>query len=281
MRSRLAVLVVALLVGIGGSVTVADAHTPPPPAPARIRVLVVGESEAGTLATGSPKGQGPHGLVAQPSLVLWDSTLLGCSISTVPVFILANGAPALNQCGGNGHWQQQWTRDVLATKPDVVFVMAGARDLFDVAGPDGTVIHPGDPAWTERYTADVRELFRILGSSGAPVVAVKPTCYGANTLPGGEAQASERLDPARVHAVTAAWTAAARASGLRLLDLDAITCPGGVADPVIRADGVHFTAAGADRLAPVITAALHRAVTAAARRRGTVPRPRSGPSRHG
>ena len=111
-------------------------------------MLVVGESEAGTLATGSPKGQGPHGLVAQPSLVLWDSTLLACSISTAPVFILSDGSPALNQCGGNGHWQQQWPRDVAATQPDAVFVMAGARDLYDVAGPDGTVIHPGDPVWT-------------------------------------------------------------------------------------------------------------------------------------
>jgi lysophospholipase L1-like esterase len=263
MRSRLALLVVASMVVVVGTVTGADARTPPPPSPARIRVLVVGESEAGTLATGSPKGQGPHGLVSQPGLGLWDSTLLGCSISTAPVFILANGAPALNQCGGNGHWQQQWTRDVVATKPDVVFVMAGARDLFDVAGPDGTVIHPGDPVWNTRYTADVVELFRILRSSGAPVVAVKPTCYGENTLPDAEAQASERLDPVRVHAVTAAWTAAARASRLRLLDLDAITCPDGVADPVIRADGVHFTAAGADRLAPVITAALRKAVATA------------------
>ena len=278
--SRIALLVLASVVAVGATVTGADARTPPSPSPARIRVLVAGESEAGTLATGSPKGQGPHGLVAQPSLVLWDSTLLACSISTAPVFILSDGSPALNQCGGNGHWQQQWTRDVAATRPDAVFVMAGARDLYDVAGPDGTVIHPGDPVWTARYTADVVELFRILRSSGAPVVAVKPTCYGVNTLPGDEPPVSERLDPARVHAVAAAWTAAARTVGLRLLDLDAITCPNGVADPVIRADGVHFTAAGADRLAPIITAALHRAVTAAARQRGTVPRPRSGPSRH-
>ena len=76
--------------------------------------------------------------------------------------------------------------------------MAGARDLFDVAGADGTVIHPGDPAWTQAYVADVEHLFRILGATGAPIVAVKPTCYGQNTLPDAEGQASERLDPVRV-----------------------------------------------------------------------------------
>lgn len=251
-------VVVSTLAGFGVTNAAGARATATPPA--RIRVLVVGESQAGTLAVGSPKGQGLHGLVARPELVLWDSTLLGCSISSVPVVILATGEPVRNQCGGAGRWQQQWTRDVAATKPDVIFLMAGARDLFDVAGPNGIVIHPGDAAWKKLYGADLHELFRILRSGGAPVVAVKPTCYGQNTLPGGEGQASERLDVARVRAVTAAWVDAARASHLHLLDVDAITCPGGVADPVIRADGVHFTAAGADRLAPVITAALLRAV---------------------
>jgi lysophospholipase L1-like esterase len=260
MRSRtvgtIAVFVVASgLVGAG-----AAAATRVPDPPARIRVLVVGESEAGTLAIGSPRGQGPHGLVARPELVLWDSTLLGCSILSAPVVILATGEPVRNQCGGVGRWQQQWTRDVAATKPDAVFLMAGARDLFDVAGPDGIVIHPGDAAWKVLYGADLRHLFGILRARGTPLVAIKPTCYGADTLPDAEPQASERLDAARVAAVAHAWVDAARASRVNLLDVDAITCPGGVADPVLRADGVHFTAAGADRLAPVITAALRRAV---------------------
>jgi lysophospholipase L1-like esterase len=262
MRSRRAAVVV--MVALALAVTAAAGPTTTT-RPARLRVLVVGESQAGTLAAGSPQGQGPHGLVARSDLVLWDRTILGCSISSVPEVILATGEQVPNQCGGTGHWQQQWAADIVATRPDVVFVMAGARDLFDVPGPDGTVVHPGDRSWTAGYTTDVEHLFAILGATGAPIVAVKPTCYGRNTLPGGEAQASERLDPVRVQAVTAAWKAAARASGLRLLDLDALTCPGGVADPVIRADGVHFTAAGADRLAPTIAAALHTAVTRARR----------------
>ena len=241
--------------------TTSSTTTTTPGATAPLRVLVVGESQAGTVAAGSPLGQGKHGLDAQPGLVLWDRTILGCSISTVPTFILADGEAAKNQCGGAGRWQQQWTADVAATKPDVVFLMAGARDLYDVAGFGGSVIHPGDPVWTTTYTADLRRLFGILTAGGAPLVAVKPpACYGQDTLPGGEPQDPVRLDPARVQAVVAAWQSAAHATGLRLLDLDAVICPGGVADPAIRADGVHFTAAGADRLAPEITAALRKAV---------------------
>jgi lysophospholipase L1-like esterase len=283
MRSRLVLLAVVATVAValvGADAPVASARSRTK-VPARLRVLLVGESQAGTLAIGAPRPPEPHGLVAEPGLVLWDRTLLGCSISSVPTFILADGEAAANQCGGTGVWQQQWLADVQATRPDVVFVMAGARDLFDVAGPDGSVIHPGDPVWTGRYTADVTHLFRVLGSTGAPVVAVKPTCYGQNTLPDGEVQASERLDPARVQAVTGAWESAARTSHLELLDLDAIICPGGVADPAIRADGVHFTVAGADRLAPIVTAALRRAVKAASARRGSARPPRSGPARRG
>ncbi len=250
-----------MVVGVAALAVPAAVAKPATKVPARLRVLVVGESQAGTLATGAPKPESPHGLMARSDLVLWDSTLLACSISSFPQFVLPDGEVVANGCGGTGRWQQQWATDVRATRPDAVFLMAGARDLFDVVGPDGGVLHPGDPAWTEHYTGDLRELFRILRSTGAPVVAVKPTCFGVNTVPGAEVVEQDvRLDPARVQAVTAAWQSAARASGLRLLDLDALTCPGGVADPVVRADGVHFSVAGADRLAPTIAAALRRAV---------------------
>lgn len=261
MKLRRCALVVGVVLGTMGLVAPASFAKPATKAPPRLRVLVVGESQAGTLATGAPKPASPHGLSARPDLVLWDSTILACSITSFPNFVLADGEVVPNPCGGAGRWQHQWATDVQATRPDVVFLMAGARDLFDVADPDGTVLHPGDPGWTEHYVADVRELFRILGATGAPIVAVKPTCFGANTLPDAEVVEQDvRLDPARVRAVTGAWKAAARASGLHLLDLDAITCPGGAADPGIRADGVHFSVAGADRLAPTIAAALRRAV---------------------
>ncbi len=149
-----------------------------------------------------------------------------------------------------------------------------------MAEPDGAILHPGDAAWTEHYTADLHELFRILGSTGAPIVAVKPSCFGRNTLPDGEVVPNDpRLEQWRVDAVAAAWRSAARVSGVRLLDFDAVICPGGVVDPAMRADGVHFTAAAADRLAPRIATALRRAVRAASAQRGTAQRPPSDPAR--
>jgi lysophospholipase L1-like esterase len=279
--SGVALALVALLVAGSIGARPSSAHERTSPRSARIRVLLIGESEAGTLANGAPVPPERHGLAARSDLVLWDSTLLGCSISTAPVFVLVGGEKVENQCGGAGRWQQRWSADVRATKPDVVFVMAGARDVYDVAEPDGTVLRPGEPTWAARYRADVRELFRIVGSTGAPIVAVKPVCFGPNTLPDGGPSEPEKLDPARSQAVAKAWEAAARESGVRLLDLDDVVCPGGVADPVIRADGVHFTVAGADQLAPRVAVALHRAVTAASSGPGSAPRPRSDPADRG
>ncbi len=236
-----------------------------PTASPKVRVLVVGESQAGTLAFGSPLDGVRHGLAARADLALWNSTILACSISSAPVFALDTGQPVTNPCGGAGRWQREWATAVAGTRPDVVFLMAGARDLFDVVRPGGALIRPGDSTWTDAYVADLQHLFRVLGATGAPLVVVKPTCYGVNTIPGGDPQEPERLDPARVRAVAAAWESAARASRIRLLNIDAITCPGGASDPAVRADGVHFSVAGAERLAPVVDAALHRAYAAPTR----------------
>lgn len=233
---------------------------------APLRVLVVGESEAATLAAGVPADTGVHGLRARPDLDITDRTILACSISSVHAFVI-DGQPADNLCGGTGKWQQQWAADVRALRPDVVLVMAGARDVFDVAGTDGTAIHPGDAGWTSAYRADVAQLFEILHATGAPVVAVEPPCFGENTMPGGDPEPRERLDPVKVRAVQSVWRAAAtRAPGVQLLDLTRTLCPDGQNDPSIRPDGVHFVGAGADRLASRVTTALRRAYARRARR---------------
>ena len=126
---------------------------------------------------------------------VWNRAILGCSIITVDTFVI-DGNRAQNKCGGAGAWQQQWSNDVAAFTPDVVVVQAGAWDLFDVAGPDGAVMHPGDPIWTTGYTRDVEMLFDTLSAKGAAIVAVRPPCYGENEVVGGSATPAIRLDAA-------------------------------------------------------------------------------------
>jgi lysophospholipase L1-like esterase len=245
----------------GGTDTPAAATVTVPPPP--LKVLVVGDSQAATLAQGLNADGGHHGLSSQPGVVIWNRAILGCSISSAPVFVI-DGERQNNKCGGVGFWQRQWAQDVVAFHPDAVVVMAGAWDIFDVAGPDGTILSPGQPAWTAAYDRDVAQLFDILRATGAPVVAIDPSCYGHNELPGTDPQAPERLDATRVSAVHQVWVDEARAHGASLAPLDGLLCPGGTSDPSIRPDGAHFGTAGADRAAPLVVQAVHDAVDASA-----------------
>ena len=53
-----------------------------------MKVLVVGDSQAATLAQGLDADPGVHGLSAQPGLAVWNRAILGCSIITVPTFVI-------------------------------------------------------------------------------------------------------------------------------------------------------------------------------------------------
>jgi lysophospholipase L1-like esterase len=202
-----------------------------------------------------------YGLSAQPGLTVWNRAILGCPIVSFPVFVI-DGNQVKNKCGGAGFWQQQWTGDVATFHPDAVVVMAGAWDVFDAVMPDGSVAHAGNAQFDATYQRDVGTLLDTLSATGAPVVVVKPPCYGESHLVGTDPQIPERRDTTRLRAIDTAWTAAARQHGARVLNLDSVLCPGGVADAAVRPDGAHFDGAGADVVAPAVARAVRQAVAA-------------------
>ncbi len=240
---------------------VADRRTAPPAAAVAttpVKVLVVGDSQAVTLAQGFDAEPGHTGLSAEPGLVVWDRAILGCSISTYSTYI-SQGRHLPNICGGPGLWQRQWSEDVAAFDPDVIVVQAGAWDVYDVVGPDSAPIVPGDPTWMHKYTRNVGDLFGVLGARGAPVLAISPPCYGGVLATAGGNVPPERLDPRRVTAVRTAWQRAARAHGFHLYDLDNTLCPSGRSDASIREDGAHYSNDGANRVASVVARAARLA----------------------
>ena len=85
---------------------------PPPP----IKLLVVGDSQAATLAQGLNADGGHHGLSMQPGVVVWNRSILGCSIISQPT-VVVDGEHLHNKCGGNGFWQRQWPEDVPRSTP--------------------------------------------------------------------------------------------------------------------------------------------------------------------
>ena len=226
-----------------------------------LKVLVVGDSQAATLAQGVGADPGVYGLSAQPGLTVWNRAILGCPIVSYPVFV-SDGNQVQNKCGGAGFWQRQWTGDVSAFRPDAVVVMAGAWDVFDAVMPDGSVAHAGNTEFDATYVRDVGDLLDTLSATGTPVVVVKPPCFGESHLVGTDPQIPERRDVVRLAAIDTAWTQAARRHGARMLDLDSVLCPGGTADAAVRPDGAHFDGAGADRVAPAVARAVRRAIAA-------------------
>ena len=197
---------------------------------------------------------------------VWNRAILGCSISTADEFVI-EGARAQNKCGATGAWQQRWASDVAAFEPDVVVVQAGAWDLYDVIGPDGTPIRPGDAEWISAYRKDVGVLFDTLGASGATVVAIRPPCYGESQVVGAERGPPERFDAKRIAAVDSVWSRAARRPGRKLLDLNPVLCPGARSDPTIRPDGAHYGDEGANRVATLVAAAVRDTTKATTRNR--------------
>ena len=59
-----------------------------PRRPMPVKVLVVGDSQAATLAQGLDADPGAHGLSAQPGLAVWNRAILGCSIITIDTFVI-------------------------------------------------------------------------------------------------------------------------------------------------------------------------------------------------
>jgi hypothetical protein len=263
---------VGQLVDRGGPPTVPVRHQAPPPSvgaplvttpPPPIKLLVVGDSQAATLAQGLNADGGHHGLSMQPGVLVWNRAILGCPIISRPTMVI-DGEAQHNKCGGDGFWQRQWPQDVAAFRPDAVLVVAGAWDVYNVEDGAGRVIGPGDPTWTAGYASDVGQLFDVLHSTGAPVVAIEPPCFGRNEVPGTDPDTPERLDQARAAAVHQVWLQQAASHGATMLDLDHLLCPNGASDPSIRPDGAHFFTAGADRTAPLVVDGVRQAIAAQA-----------------
>jgi peptidoglycan/LPS O-acetylase OafA/YrhL/lysophospholipase L1-like esterase len=229
--------------------------------PANIKVLMTGDSQGATIAQGIRSAPGLYGVSAQPGLTVWNRAILGCPIVSFPVFVI-DGNQAKNKCGGAGYWQQQWASDVAQFRPDVAVVMAGAWDVFDALMPDGSVQRAGNREFDATYRRDVAQLIDTLSSTGAAVVVIKPPCFGANNMIGGDAQSPARLDKTLMAAVDAVWTKAAKEHGAKLLNLDPVLCPKGVSNESIRPDGAHFSGTGADQVAPRVARAAREALAA-------------------
>jgi peptidoglycan/LPS O-acetylase OafA/YrhL/lysophospholipase L1-like esterase len=220
-----------------------------PPAPQPKRLLVVGDSVALTLGRGIERwGQ-------QRGVSVLNAGKLGCTLldgAKVRGYWGVQDRPA-DACGTRSDWASRLTM----FQPDLVVVMFGAWDVYD-ASWDGTWHAPGDSVWNAHYQANVTDAAQRLRASGANVVWLAPPCFAAS--PGSGDQDEPWFDPARIDVLTNIYRSVAGGKGIRLTDITRKSgCP---VDLSVRPDGVHYSDAGADRVAgelgPLFDAEIRR-----------------------
>ena len=141
--------------------------------------------------------------------------------------------------------------------PEAVVIMVGANDAQGILTPAGAASF-GTPAWIDEYRARVAQVMDLLGGGGRSVYWI-----------GLPVMRSSRFDE-RMALITGIYREeATRHSWIRFIDSRPIFAhegaysaylPGGDGRPALvrRDDGIHFTAAGGDRLARSVLEVIAR-----------------------
>ena len=221
----------------------------PPPAPsastpagrpARVRrVLVVGDSVALTLGRGIERWGAAHGVF------VWNGGALGCS--------LLEGADVRGNWGvayqppDRCHTRENWPKVLDEFHPDVIVVLYGAWDVYDVSFDHGTTWYsPGEPQWDAFYRTAVEDTRRELSATGAHQLWLAPPCYAA--IPGASDTGADWYDRSRVEILGRIDREVADTGSRMTVSPVAhdLGCP---VDFAARPDGTHYDDAGADAVA--------------------------------
>lgn len=240
-----------------------------------VKVLLVGDSIAGSLGVGLDQ------VAARYGIELVNQGSPGCSVSMdqlirVLWYTLPPGSPC--RTGNPSALIQKWQKWVDTFNPDVVIYLARGELFNQEVG--GQWEHLGQQAF-DRYVAQrFATALQVLGSRGAAVVLATTPAYDSGTQPSGAPW--PETDPGRVPAdnaiirqAVAAAESARYATGsspgagagttsttgvqpprYSVFNLESLVTPGGryaqsVGGVDLRcSDGVHFTAAGGEWVAP-------------------------------
>jgi hypothetical protein len=236
------------------SATVAIPAAPSVAQPAGpLRAVLLGDSVALTLGDGLLDRQAGSGVDVV------DGGLIGCGVMGAGEVRVGGATAAVT--AGCANWETGWRDLVSQVRPAVAAILVGRWEVVDRV-VDGRWAHVGEPAFDAMLSAQLDHAIAAASSKGARVLLLTAPYYAGVERPDGGTWPED--DPARVDRFNSLLRAAAgRAPGdVRVLDLGALADPEGRYTPVLdgttarRADGVHFTQAGADLLAPTVLNAL-------------------------
>jgi peptidoglycan/LPS O-acetylase OafA/YrhL len=255
-------------IGTGGATTTTTTVPGELPSAQPVRVLLFGDSVALTLGLGLADSTDQH----KYGYVLSDQGILGCGVVNGPeVDVLGahdttpaacNGSPYVpGEPAASQPWPYQWLAAMGETKPNVVVLLAGRWEVVD-REYQGQWTNILNPVFASYVKDQLIQASNLVTATGARMVFLTAPCTSEGEQPDGEPWPED--SPQRLDAYNQLVREVAAEHPLTdsVVDLDAATCPHGRYTATIdgvtirRTDGVHFTIAGGQFLAPKIMPAI-------------------------
>ncbi len=251
-------------IGTTGRATTTTTAPGAPPSAQPVRVLLFGDSVALTLGLGLSytSEQDKYGYV------LADHGILGCGVVDGPaVELMGTRDITPSACNGSAltpgepiadqPWPYQWIDSIDSVKPNVVVLLAGRWEVVD-REYQGTWTNILSPTYAAYVKQQLNAASNLVTSTGARMVFLTAPCTDEGEQPDGAPWPEDNPARLAVYNKLVREVAAEHPLTDSTVDLNAAACPGGkytstVDGVVIRnSDGVHFTNAGGEFLAPRI-----------------------------
>jgi hypothetical protein len=212
-----------------------------------VKALIVGDSVANSMAEGFTRD-----IQQSERVLVWNQTVLFCELAQGPRQDNGEVVDGSSTCDD---WPDRWAAGVDRFDPDVVVLSVGAWEVFD-RKIDGEWMVYGTPEFDAYLLAIFDEAIDVLAADGAKVaVLTVPQFERQDTISAGEWTMNEmwRTDHLNELFAEAVENSEGKAE---LIDLGEFLCPKGDqciqrlenGEPV-RFDGLHFSEAGAKRVA--------------------------------
>jgi len=230
-----------------------------------VRVLLFGDSIALTLGL----GLGEQNVQDKYDYQLTDKGILGCGVVNGPqVELMGTRYDTPQPCGGSGTepggtaanepWTNQWLSAINEVKPNVAVLLAGRWEVVDreYQGTWTNILHPAFAAYVK---SQLDQASQLVTSTGTHMVFLTAPCTDEGEQPDGAPWPEDNAARLAVYNKLVRQVAAAHPTTDSVVDLFGAACPKGnyagtIHGVVIRqaSDGVHFTVAGGQYLAPLL-----------------------------
>jgi len=163
-----------------------------------LRVVIVGDSQAYSLAVNLPDG-------IEDSFVIANGAVEGCSVYD-------GGSVRSERAGFNNSfascedWAEDWADSASDVGAEVALVVLGAWDVFDLETADGELLTFASADWDQYVTANLQKGIDALVGTGARVALLEVPCMRPQDVEGAGVPAlPERGDDEHVGHLNVLW----------------------------------------------------------------------------